>query len=117
MNQEPNGQGCVKEAQEMNQLEDIERMHGLEHQAETGLPFNFVIQYPFHQHREQAEDVSQIEKTTQEAYLIRRGNGIGKELSSKPKGTEQFQVEQVGGNDDKLDHFSAAAAPIHVSQE
>lgn len=31
MNQEPNGQGCVKEAQEMNQLEDIERMHGLEH--------------------------------------------------------------------------------------
>ena len=31
MNQETNGQGRVKEAQEMNQLEDIERMHGLEH--------------------------------------------------------------------------------------
>lgn len=31
MNQEPNGQGCVKEAQETNQLEDIDRMHGLKH--------------------------------------------------------------------------------------
>lgn len=58
MNKDSHGQGFFKEAQETNQLEDIERTNGPKDSAKIELLYSLVTYHQFHQCREQTEDIS-----------------------------------------------------------
>lgn len=101
MNQEPNGQGCVKEAQETNQLEDIDRNATPQALGGDRVAVRFCHPVSIPSKRNRQKMSARFRRLHREAYLIRRGNDIGKELSAPNQRAQRVSGRASGGNDDK----------------